>query len=210
MCGQTPISCENMVGSNESNGQIVRSLRKDFGAQSQPQNFKFSLLCAMTSQDPKRRRFYYYDTVKDESSWVKPKLLRKSDLQKIAPTYTVDQAAILIQRQLWRRRSLIRVRVLYKNTITVHTDEESNAEYYYNPKTDHTAWELPKFMGGKLDHGYEERFNKKRGVKGKGEDSDDEIDDDEADKDSDDDDDDSELDDPDSLEKRRLARKYPR
>lgn len=37
--------------------------------------------------DPKRERFYYYDRVKDESSWGKPPLLLKSDIVEISPTY---------------------------------------------------------------------------------------------------------------------------
>lgn len=37
--------------------------------------------------DPRRERFYYYDRVKDESSWGKPALLLKSDIAEISPTY---------------------------------------------------------------------------------------------------------------------------
>jgi hypothetical protein len=37
--------------------------------------------------DPRRERYYYYDKVKDESSWGKPLLLLKSDVNLISPTY---------------------------------------------------------------------------------------------------------------------------
>ena len=36
--------------------------------------------------DPKRRSYYYYDTVTDTSSWRKPPLLLTGDIQRISPT----------------------------------------------------------------------------------------------------------------------------
>ena len=41
--------------------------------------------------DPRRDRYYYYDKVKDESSWGKPLLYLKSDINVISPTYVEDQ-----------------------------------------------------------------------------------------------------------------------
>lgn len=40
--------------------------------------------------DPKRDKYYYYDTQKDKSSWRKPVLLLKSDISKIAPPYVPE------------------------------------------------------------------------------------------------------------------------
>ena len=158
--------------------------------------------------DPKRGRYYYYDTIRDQSSWSKPLLLRNDDIKQIAPTYTPDQAAMMIQRQLWRRYALIRTRILYKNTVVVTYDESVHANYYFNPKAERTAWDLPIFMGGKVDHGYEKMLKKKVKRKKRDDESDEESDD--EDEEEDDSDDDSELSDPDALQKRRQARKYPR
>lgn len=44
--------------------------------------------------DPKRERFYYYDRVKDESSWGKPALLLKSDIAEISPTYVEGEEGL--------------------------------------------------------------------------------------------------------------------
>lgn len=105
--------------------------------------------------DPRRQQFYYYDSVSDTSSWSRPQLLGNHDIKEVAPTYTRDEASIMIQRQLLRRVSLRRVRMLYPTVILATLDEGSNSYYYYNPRTAFTSWELPKFMGGKLTYEYD-------------------------------------------------------
>lgn len=40
--------------------------------------------------DPRRERYYYYDKETDTSSWGKPLLLLKSDINVISPTYLED------------------------------------------------------------------------------------------------------------------------
>lgn len=157
--------------------------------------------------DPKKGRYYYYDSIADVSSWKKPGILGDSDLNDIAPTYTKDQAAVMIQRQLWRRYALVNVRVLYKKSIIATYDDSEHKHYYFNPKTQRTSWDLPFFMGGKLNHDYGHLFKKKKPKKSRG--SEDGEDDDDG-EDYDSDDDDSELSDPDAMAKRRQARKYPR
>lgn len=102
--------------------------------------------------DPRRQRYYYYDRQLDTSSWQKPKLLRDHDIEDIAPTYIPDQAALMIQRQLWKVWALRRVRAMYKSVIKELDDKASGKGYYLNSKTGKTMWVLPQFMGGKLDH----------------------------------------------------------
>ena len=116
--------------------------------------------------DPKRKRYYYYDVLKDASSWHKPRLLLKFDLE-VAPTYTTDQGALFIQKHFWRLAALRRVRKLYKEAVIATKDEKSGDTYYFNPMSGMTFWELPKFMGGKLDWKYKDK-------KGNGEEEDEE------------------------------------
>eukprot|EP01036_Dinobryon_divergens_P060167 gene60167-80241_t len=166
--------------------------------------------------DPRRKAYFYYDMKNDTSSWHKPTILLHADLLIVSPTYTKDAAALMIQRQLWRRLALRRVRRLYKDTITSILDESSGCYYYFNPKTHFTAWELPSFMGGTLDHSDDEDDDnssddsdvKKRKATTKGS-SKEKFDDDDSKSSgssgSSVDSDDSEK----RREKRRLARKYP-
>ena len=103
--------------------------------------------------DPKRRCYYYYNIEKDRSSWTKPRLLHDSDIWKISPSYTIDEAATMIQRQARRRKDLKRIRRLYKMFVKEMLDK-TGTNYYFNPLTSRTMWELPSFMGGKLNHVY--------------------------------------------------------
>jgi hypothetical protein len=102
--------------------------------------------------DPKRKRFYYYDKLKDKSSWYKPALLLNRDLDDIAPTFTRDQAATKIQCMVRRYLAKLRVRLMYQQTVMTVKDAQSGYEYYYNPLAGSTRWELPSFMSGRLDH----------------------------------------------------------
>ena len=47
--------------------------------------------------DPRRRKFYYYDRQLCRSSWKKPFLVTKVGDLSIAPTYTEEQAAVMIR-----------------------------------------------------------------------------------------------------------------
>jgi Leucine-rich repeat (LRR) protein len=106
--------------------------------------------------DPRRNEYYYYDTKLDISSWEKPKLLGDSDIEEIAQTYTDEEAVVMIQRQLMRRSALRKVRMLYQKTVTATYDEGYEATYYFNPVTEHTAWELPQFMNHRIDYTYDD------------------------------------------------------
>lgn len=107
--------------------------------------------------DPRRQLYYYYDTVRNASSWKRPSVLGQHDLKEVAPTYTRDEAATMLQRQCLRRWALRRVRMLYQAAVVATYDEGSGAYYYYNPVSQYTAWELPSFMGspGRVDWDYD-------------------------------------------------------
>jgi len=150
--------------------------------------------------DPRRRLHYYYDSLQDVSSWAKPRLLKHYDLKDVAPTYTRDEAATMIQRQLLRRVALRRVRMLYPGLVVATYDESSDASYYFNPRTEYTAWELPKFMGGKLTWEYDKLPRTVRwGPEGRIPNSDDESSDD-----------DSSVDSATQRRRRQEKRKFPR
>ena len=101
--------------------------------------------------DPKREAVLYYDKKKDKSQWRKPALLLHHDAP-IAATYTDDEAATLIQTRIRMTLSLFRVRLMYQSSIVQQYDEESGYEYYFNPFSNATMWELPRFMGGCVDY----------------------------------------------------------
>ena len=111
--------------------------------------------------DPKRKFYYYYNIQTDKSSWKKPALLLKSDITLISPTYTLDEAAAMIQRQARRRIALRRVRILYKAVVTESTDVSSGLVYYYNRKSGQSMWKLPDFMNNIFDHKYKNGPNRK-------------------------------------------------
>ena len=113
--------------------------------------------------DPKRGLHYYYNIETDKSSWSKPALLLKSDMSFISPTYTIDEAVIMIQRQGRRRIALKRVRILYKALVTENVDVSSGQKYYYNRKSGQSLWQLPDFMNNIFDHKYKDGTKKKDG-----------------------------------------------
>jgi hypothetical protein len=104
--------------------------------------------------DPIRRRFYYYDTIRDTSTWRKPALFRDHDVLKVAPTYFPEEAAVMIQRTGRRHIARRLVRLLYADTVKVTVDPTTKKPIYNNPKTKVAMNQLPHFMGGKLNHGY--------------------------------------------------------
>ena len=106
--------------------------------------------------DPNRRKYYYYDNLTDIATWEKPLILAKLGLDApLASTYTEDEAALMIQRQLMRRSALRNVRMLYQHTVSAEYDEGYECYYYYNPNTEHTVWVLPLFMNERFDYEYD-------------------------------------------------------
>lgn len=104
--------------------------------------------------DPKKRIYFYYNVQNDRSSWTKPILLLESDITIISPTYSLQEATLLIQKQIKRFLALLKVRILYKSTVTELYDESTGSAYYYSKKTGLSFWYLPLFMKGTLDHQY--------------------------------------------------------
>jgi hypothetical protein len=154
--------------------------------------------------DPKRKKYFYYNRVTDISSWKKPLLLKTGDLKQIHHLYTPDQAALMVQRQFWRMKALIRVRLMFQQICTEIKDESTNGVYYYNSKTSTSFWELPSFMNGRLDYKYKDKNNQNENENNGSEGG--SQGDEDSDDDSDEDSEDSEI----EREKRRLNRKYPR
>jgi hypothetical protein len=100
--------------------------------------------------DPRRKRHYYYDSAKDKSSWLKPRLLRSSDILTISPTYTKEAAATLVQKQARRFLALLNVRLKYQETVVPVLDDTSGLTYFTNSQSGVSMWELPSFMKGSL------------------------------------------------------------
>jgi hypothetical protein len=146
--------------------------------------------------DPKRKKFYYYDKLKDKSSWIKPVLLLRHDLSDIAPTYLPEQAVKKVQSYIRKFNALKRVRLLYQAAVEITIDEETGKRTYYNPRSGRSAHKLPAFMKGRLDY---RKYPKKRRPK-------------KPDGSSESDSEDSEagLDAEARRQRRRLRRKYPR
>lgn len=110
--------------------------------------------------DPRRQKHYYYDKEKDTSSWNKPVLLLNGDVERVAPTYLDDQAATMIQTRIRMVLALLRVRLLYQSILITSVDEASGANYYYNPRSEVTMWDLPYFMDNRLDYERKKPQNK--------------------------------------------------
>jgi hypothetical protein len=158
--------------------------------------------------DPRHKVYYYYNIETDKSSWVKPRLLLKCDILIISPTYTLDEAVIMIQRQLRRINALSKVRILYQAVIvTETTDNSSGPICYFNTKTRETMWNLPLFMKDRLD------YSQNRKLKTIGKKEPDDTDDDDDDDSNDDEISEESYGSKDSAqikELRKLARNYPR
>jgi hypothetical protein len=60
----------------------------------------------VTSKECGVEIFYYYHKVLKTSRWDKPSFIGSHDIEKIAPTYTTEQAAIMVQH-VWRKRMVI-------------------------------------------------------------------------------------------------------
>ena len=100
--------------------------------------------------DPRRKLYYYYDSVADTSSWLKPALLRDSDIQLIAPTFTPDEASRHITNLMLRLRSLRLVQRAFAQSI--EEVKEGGTKFYRRLKTGDALLQLPNFMEGTLKH----------------------------------------------------------
>jgi hypothetical protein len=161
--------------------------------------------------DPRHKIHYYYNIETDKSSWVKPRLLLKGDILIVSPTYTLDEAVIMIQRQLRRVNALSKVRILYQAVIV--TEKSSGSIEYFNTRTRELMWKLPLFMKNRLDYsqknGILKTIEKQVPAADAADDGDDEMDDDSSVGQASEESNDS-LDSAQIKELRRLARNYPR
>lgn len=165
--------------------------------------------------DPKRKKCFYYDIVRDISSWKKPKLLKDNDINKISSLYTPNEAAIIIQRQVRKSYALKRVRMLYQKRIKIQRISRHKTAYY-NKVTKETLDRLPNFMAGRLDYDYEinlgnDKAKKKKKNESESDESDEDDDDDQIESQEDEDEKSSESDSSSVIrEKRIAARVHPR
>lgn len=67
--------------------------------------------------DPNRQQYYYYDTLTDATSWVKPALLLHCDIEKVSSLFTEEQAVVLIQTRIRMFLALKCVRLQYQSII---------------------------------------------------------------------------------------------
>jgi hypothetical protein len=77
--------------------------------------------------DPRRERYYYYDKLKDKSSWGKPLLLLKSDINLISPTYVESNGQESSQVDA-ESITTLGSEELDKATVDSDDDEESGSE----------------------------------------------------------------------------------
>jgi hypothetical protein len=94
-----------------------------------------------------RPMFYYYNSVLCTTRWSKPKFLGSLDIEKLAPTYALEEAAIMVQG-VWRKRQSWK-KVLAKLATVWSTvqDETTGQSYYYNYLTGACQWEKPALLG---------------------------------------------------------------
>ena len=81
--------------------------------------------------------------------WDKPLYLGSLDIVHTAPTYAVEQAAIMVQG-VWRKRQGWKMLMAAMASVWSKTvDPSTGAVYYYNYRTGEAKWEKPLLFGGK-------------------------------------------------------------
>ncbi|CAM9251020.1 unnamed protein product [Scytosiphon promiscuus] len=102
--------------------------------------------------DPRTHAYYYYNTYSFETTWQPPTVVTRilgefGDLDTVAPTYTEEEAAVMLQAA-WRRRRGVRLtRALLASVVTKVLDESTGAFYYFNSLTGETSWSKPALFG---------------------------------------------------------------
>ena len=102
--------------------------------------------------DPKTGKYYYYDTIKDRSTWIKPSIFLADDVLAVAPTYLNDQAATFIQNAIRRYFCKKKARGVFKSKVVQFTDDGSKLTYFFNPNSMRTYYDLPRFMNDIYDY----------------------------------------------------------
>jgi hypothetical protein len=102
--------------------------------------------------DPRRKVHYYYDKIADISTWIKPPLLGKGDIEKISPTYTDDKAAEIITNLFRALYSLRKVQRLYAERVEAVKSQGAMKYIYRRKGAEETFRSLPRFMEGTLKH----------------------------------------------------------
>ena len=91
----------------------------------------------------------YYQTVLQRARWDKPLYLGSLDIVYTAPTYAMEQAAIMVQG-VWRKRQGWKMLMAAMASVWSKTvDPSTGAVYYYNYRTGEAKWEKPLLFGGK-------------------------------------------------------------
>ena len=81
------------------------------------------------------------------AGWKRPAPLMWRDLEHVAPTFTDEQAAMLMQCA-WRRLKLMRaVRRTVAKVFSKVYEESTGTHYYYNSQTGATSWTKPLLLG---------------------------------------------------------------
>jgi len=93
--------------------------------------------------------YYYYHTVLQRSRWDKPTYLGSLDIVKTAPTYAIEQAAIMLQGVWRRRQGWKRVMTAMCSVWSKTVDPSTGASYYYNYMSGEAKWEKPLIFGSK-------------------------------------------------------------
>ena len=70
----------------------------------------------------------------------------------ISTSFTQDEAAMIIQRQVRRMLGLKTARLLCGKVVSESRDASSGFVYYYNCISGQSSGELPAFMNGRLCH----------------------------------------------------------
>ena len=91
----------------------------------------------------------YYHTVLQRARWDKPLYLGSLDIVHTAPTYAVEQAAIMVQG-VWRKRQGWKMLMAAMASVWSKTvDPSTGTVYYYNYRTGEAKREEPLLVGGK-------------------------------------------------------------